>query len=108
MTARDFLLLWPSIATEAPTILLPLVGLILARSKLLPRGSASALATVGFVLLLVHSASQLTFQIYLARHAAESVLGWLAAFSLAQRILFVAALICLTCAIFVGRRRDQG
>lgn len=105
--SSDLIFLWPVFAIETPMILLPLVGLILARSKLLPRGSASVLATVGFVLLLLHTASQLAFQIYLIRRSAESIIGTLAAFSMAQRALFVAAMICLTCAIFVGRRREQ-
>lgn len=101
----DLLILWPMI--EAPMILLPIVGLILARSKLLPRGSASVLATVGFALLLLHTASQLAFQIYVARPAAQTAIGTVAVFGLAQRALFAAALICLGCAIFAGRARKE-
>lgn len=107
MSTYDFLLLWPMIAIEAPMILLPLVGLILARSRLLPRGSASVLATLGFLLLLLHSVSQLGLQIYLARNAAQDVIGSIAVFGLVQRILGLAALICLTCAIFAGRARTE-
>lgn len=88
-------------------ILLPVVGLILARSKLLPRGGASVLATMGFALLLLHALSQLGFQLYLTRNAAQDVIGVIAVLSMALRIVFLAALVCLSCAIFVGRARIE-
>lgn len=88
-------------------ILLPLAGLILARSKLLPRGSASALATIGFVLLLLNSVAQLGFQIYLTRNSARNVIGIITVFGVAQRVLGLTALICLSCSIFTGRSRNR-
>jgi hypothetical protein len=107
MTAPDLLLLWPIVAVQAPTILLPFVGLILARSKLLPRGSASVLATLGFALLLLHAVGQLGLQIYLARDSARDVLAVLTVVSTAQRVLGFAALICLCGAIFAGRAKVE-
>jgi hypothetical protein len=107
MNAFDLRMLLPLFAIEAPMILLPVVGLILARSKLLPRGSASLLATLGFVLLLVHAASQLAFQLYLARNSAQDIIGFITVWSTVLRALFLAALICLSCAIFVGRPRIE-
>lgn len=107
MSTHDFLLLLPMIAIEAPMILLSLVGLILARSRLLPRGSASVLATLGFALLLLHAVAQLGLQMYLARNAAQDVIGTITILSTAQWILGFAAFICLSCAIFAGRARIE-
>ena len=107
MNAFNLRMLLPMFALEAPMILLPVVGLILARSKLMPRGSASLLATLGFVLLFLHAASQLAFQVYLARNSAEDVIGFIGVWSSVLRALFLAALICLSCAIFVGRPRIE-
>lgn len=107
MNATDLTLLLTVVAPQMPLILLPLVGLILARSKLLPRGNASTLATLGFAVLLVHAVVQLGFQIYLMRHSAREVLDTIAVWSIGGQILFLAGLICLSCAIFVGRTRIE-
>ena len=107
MNAADLLVLWPMVAMEAPMILLPLVGLVRAQSKLLPRGSASVLATFGFLLLLLYAVAQLGFQVYLARNSAAEVIGIITASGIAARILFLAALICLSCAIFASRARIE-
>ena len=58
-------------------------------------------------MLLLHTVSQLVFQVYSTRHSAQSALGLIAAFGVAQRVLFVGALVCLTCAIFVGRAKTE-
>jgi hypothetical protein len=107
MNATDLMLLFTVVAPQMPLILLTLVGLILARSRLLPSGSASVLATLGFAVLLVHAVVQLGFQIYLMHHSARDMLDILAAWSIGGQVLSLAGLICLSCAIFAGRRRIE-
>jgi hypothetical protein len=97
-------LLW--LVADVPAILLCLVGLVLAQSKLLPRGGASVLATIGFALLLIDAVAQIGLQIYLARRPASDAIGTIVLWTMAQRVLFLGAMIFLTCANFAGRPRS--
>lgn len=97
-----------------PFLVIPIIGLVLCRKKLAhSHPVASARATGGWVLLILHIALGRGATAFLTIHAVQSgdrlaYTNWLAHLRVASQLLLLASLILLLLAILADRSSSEG